>query len=186
MTESSNPEPCPICKEDIDNGSEVSTIGQKGANGINAASTQRGDRIVVEAGVKAHTDCRKCYTNPQQIKTKLSANPPISPAKKRTRDAKGLFNNKTDCFFCGVTIQPENSDYSNVKTDTFADSILKCCDNRSDDWATTVKGRIEYFCGDLHAADCIYHHSCSINFRTDRDVPQQYRSCPPRKRRKSG
>ncbi|KAG1662657.1 Villin-1 [Nymphon striatum] len=38
---------------------------------------------------------------------------------------------------------------------------------------------------DLHAADCIYHHSCSINFRTDRDVPQQYRSCPPRKRRKS-
>ena len=186
MTESSNPEPCPICKEDIDNGSEVSTIGQKGANGINAASTQRGDRIVVEAGVKVHTDCRKHYTNPQQIKTKLSANPPISPAKKRTRDAKGLFNNKTDCFFCGVTIQPESSDYSNVKTDTFADSILKCCDNRSDDWATTVKGRIEYFCGDLHAADCIYHHSCSINFRTDRDVPRQYRSCPPRKGRKSG
>ena len=38
MAESSNPEPCPICKEDIDNGSKVSTIGQKGANGINAAS----------------------------------------------------------------------------------------------------------------------------------------------------
>ncbi|KAG1683688.1 Protein eyes shut [Nymphon striatum] len=30
------------------------------------------------------------------------------------------------------------------------------------------------------------HHSCSINFRTDRDVPQQYRSCPLRKQRKSG
>ena len=67
---------------------------------------------------------------------------PISPAKKRTRDAKGLFNNKTDCFFCGVTIQLESSDYSNVKIDTFADSILKCCDNRSND---CVKDRIEYF-----------------------------------------
>ncbi|KAG1669527.1 Sodium channel protein para [Nymphon striatum] len=171
---------------EVNNGNKVSTIGQKGANGINVASTQRGDRIVVEAGVKVHTDCRKRYTNPQQIERKLSANLPISPAKKYTRDAKGLFNNKTDCFFCGVTIQPESSDYSNVKTDTFADSILKCCDNRSDDWATTVKGRIEYFCGDLHAADCIYHHPCSIHFWTDRDVPQQYRSCHPRKRRKSG
>ena len=30
------------------------------------------------------------------------------------------------------------------------------------------------------------HHFCSINFRTDRDVPQQYRSCPTRKQRKSG
>lgn len=75
MAESSNPEPCPICKEDIDNGSEVSTIGQKGAKGINAASTQRGDRIVVEAGVKVHTDCRKRYTNPQQIEKKTECQP---------------------------------------------------------------------------------------------------------------
>ena len=125
MAGSSNPEPCPICKEDIGNGSEVSTIDQKGANGMNAASTQRGDRIVVEAGVKVYTDCRKLCTNPQQIERKLSVNlAPISPAKTRTRDAKDLFNNKTDCFFCEVTIQPESSDYSNVKTDTFADSIL--------------------------------------------------------------
>ena len=40
MAESSNPEPCPICKEDTDNDSKVSTIGQKSANGINAASTR--------------------------------------------------------------------------------------------------------------------------------------------------
>ena len=54
MAESSNPEPCPICKEDIDNGSKVSTIGPKDLNGINAATTQRGDHIVVEVGVKVH------------------------------------------------------------------------------------------------------------------------------------
>ena len=54
MAEPSNPEPCPICKEDIDNDSEISKIGQKGANGIYAASTERGDRIVVETGVKVH------------------------------------------------------------------------------------------------------------------------------------
>ena len=92
----------------------------------------------------------------------------------------------SDCFLCRVTIPPENSDYSNVKTDTFADSILKCCDNRSDDWAASLKSRIKYFCENLHAADCIYHRFCRINFWTDRDVPKQYRSCSPRKRRKSG
>ena len=70
-----------------------------------------------------------------------------------------------------------------MKIDTFADSILKCCDNRSNDCVTTIKGRIEYFCGDLHAADCIYtltltltltliyHHSCSINLQTDHTEP---------------
>ena len=67
MDDTSNPEPCPICKEDIDNGSEVSKIGQKCANRINTASTQRGDHIVVEAGVKVHTVDRKRYTHPQQI-----------------------------------------------------------------------------------------------------------------------
>ena len=72
MAEPSNPEPCPICKEDIDNDSEISTIGQKGANGIYAASTERGDRIVVETGVKVHTDCRKRCTNLQRFERKLS------------------------------------------------------------------------------------------------------------------
>ena len=76
MDESSNPEPYPICKEGIDNGSKVSTVGQKGANRINAASTQRGDRIVVEVGVKVYPDCHKRCRNPQQFERKLSANPP--------------------------------------------------------------------------------------------------------------
>ena len=40
IAESSNPEPCPI-----DNGSEVSTIGQRGTNGINAVSTQRAPSV---------------------------------------------------------------------------------------------------------------------------------------------
>ena len=49
-----------------------------------------------------------------------------------------------------------------------------------------VLGRIEYFGGDLHAADCVYHHSCSINFRTLRDIPNQFRARESVKRRKTG
>ena len=49
-----------------------------------------------------------------------------------------------------------------------------------------MKGRIEYYGGDLHAADCLYHHSCSVNFRYGFNVPLQYGRVPEAKRRKSG
>jgi len=52
---------CPICKERLENGSDVVQIRQKGADGINAASVQRGDNVDVAAGCKVHTDCRKRY-----------------------------------------------------------------------------------------------------------------------------
>ena len=68
MAESSNPELCSICKENIDNSSGVSTLGHKGANGINAVSTQRCDRIVVEAGVKVYSDCRKTRQTHSKLK----------------------------------------------------------------------------------------------------------------------
>ena len=42
-------------------------------------------------------------------------------------------------FFCVVTIQPENSDYRNVKIDTLVDSILKCCEDCSEDWPQLIK-----------------------------------------------
>ena len=32
---------------------------------------------------------------------------------------------------------------------------------------------MEYFRGDLHAADCIYHNTCSINFRTGKNISQK-------------
>ena len=49
-----------------------------------------------------------------------------------------------------------------------------------------VLGRIEYFWGDLHAADCVCHHSCCINFRTLRDIPNQLKARESVKRRKTG
>ena len=35
----------------------------------------------------------------------------------------------------------------------------------------TGQGRIEYFGKDMHAADCVYHRSCDINFRTIKGIP---------------
>ena len=49
-----------------------------------------------------------------------------------------------------------------------------------------MKGRIEYYGGDLHAADCIYHHACSVNFRNGKNLPAQMRGDDTAAMRKKG
>ena len=66
------------------------------------------------------------------------------------------------------------------------DKIINHCKTRSDEWASSVQGRIEYFGGKLHAADSLYHHCCDANFRTGRDLLMQYRADPGGKRKKAG
>ena len=46
------------------------------------------------------------------------------------------------------------------------------------------KGEINFLSGDLHAADCLYHQKCSINFRTGKSKPQDFCSPPAEKKRK--
>ena len=82
----------------------------------------------------------------------------------------GPFNSQIDCLFCGTTITHGSKDTSSVKTDTLAESILECCDNRADQWACTVKGRIDYYDHDLDVVDCVYHHLCSSSFRNGCNV----------------
>jgi 5'-3' exonuclease len=180
-----NLDACPICRGSLDDGCDVIQVRQKGADRINTASTQRGDSMFVTAGSKVHSNCRKRHTDIRKIQSQLSNNSAKS-TKRSARASVGPFVSKTDCLFCGTSIELASLDFSYVKTDIFSAKILECCDVRSDAWSFTVKGRIEYYGGDLHAADCLYHHSCSGNFRSGRDVPLQFRTVPEAKRRQSG
>lgn len=45
------------------------------------------------------------------------------------------------------------------------------CDERRDELSAEVRGRVEIV-NDLHAADAVYHQSCSVNFRTKKAKPQ--------------
>ncbi len=175
---------CPICQEALVDSLDVVVIRQKGADGINSASVQRGDNIVVAAGEKVHSECRKRYINPKDIKGHQGKR--SDPVKRSARRSSGLFNSQTDCLFCGTTVTPGNADFSYVKTDTFVKTILECCHNRADEWGLTVKGRIEYHGCDLHAADCLYHHACSGNFRSGLGTPLQFQNVPDTKRRNPG
>jgi len=177
---------CPLCDSEIDG--ETVVIGEKGAEGINQASIDRGDSIVVAAGTKVHKRCRVNYINKKQIylfkKAKLQ---PPQHVKRSARVSVGPFNSKSHCLFCGNEIikscgSANFEEFSYVKTDTFVETTLSLCNDRNDDWAFTVRGRIEYYGNDLHAADCVYHRSCDINFRTKRDIPLQYRDGPTEKK----
>jgi hypothetical protein len=49
----------------------------------------------------------------------------------------------------------------------FQKTVEQICNERNDEWALEIKGRIE-FARDLHAADAAYHMACTTNFRTNR------------------
>ena len=49
------------------------------------------------------------------------------------------------------------------------------CKKRNDEWSNVVLGRLEY-AQDLHAADSVYHQTCSVNFRTGKGIPKQFSS----------
>ena len=59
-----------------------------------------------------------------------------------------------------------------VRTMDMQQTILNECEARGDEWAETVRARIQSV-HDLPAADAIYHHSCSTNFRTKMNIPVQ-------------
>ena len=74
-----------------------------------------------------------------------------------------------------------------VRTFNFQRTILSACDARADEWADTVRGRMN-FARDLPACDAKYHKQCSSYFQIHRQILSKYRdsagSEPPRKGRK--
>jgi len=59
---------CPICLEDLNCSTDVVQVRQKGAEGINRASLERGDGLCVYTGDRVHAKCRQRYINQKDIK----------------------------------------------------------------------------------------------------------------------
>jgi hypothetical protein len=172
---------CHLCNNVLGDEERV-VIGEKGAEGINWASIERGDRIVVCSGTVVHKKCRMNYINKKQIDLykKANFNKPSLPVKRSAHASIGPYDSRMHCLFCRNEIVKASSsgiyseEYSCVKTDAFVETVLSHCKQRNNDWAFTVQGRIEYFGKDLHAADSLYHRSCDIHFCTNRGIPMQH------------
>lgn len=173
---------CCICKKDVEPGQEAVILTQKGADGINRASKLCKSDAIASVENKVHVSCRRRYTDTKTIKQTLNKQKPkceIRIGQKSLRSSEGRFIAQTDCLFCGNSVDFSGkrnsiSEQVTVQTTEFAETIKQCCETGCDEWSLVVKGRIEYSLSDLHAADCVYYRICSTNFRTGKNIPQEY------------
>ena len=99
-----------------------------------------------------------------------------SPRSLRSQTEK--MNVQKHCLFCGQSTKVYGNkrgyDVWPVRSGTVQNEILSACDSRGDEWADTVRGRMEYVARDLHTADPVYHQTCSVNFRTGKQIPKAF------------
>ena len=137
-TMSENVTLCPLCERELGSSEDYVKIGEKGAVGINKASTEIGRNVNVMSGRGMHESCRMKYVNKKDIQRYNTSNlNSQTTAKRSTRISTGMFDSKTDCFFCGNKFiinykKPEENEYSCVSTFGFVDKIINHCKTRSD------------------------------------------------------
>ena len=124
--------------------------------------------------MKKYKDCRRKYCNPDQIAkdTKQEESTPSTSSDRHLlRSSEGGFSFATDCFFCGrpAKLGRKRKKYD-VQTIGLKDTLLTTCYERADSLSDTVKARILHV-HDLHAADAVYHQTCSVNFRPGKQMP---------------
>ena len=133
-----------------------------------------------------HTDCRNYLTDKRRILVAKSrvANY-TSEAKKKLRSHL-YFDLRDHCLFCGfpakVNGKKRGNDVYSAKIFDFQKTIEKNCEERNDSWSREVKARLGMI-NDLHAADAVYHQTCSVNSRTRKKHPYKISPTPEKKKK---
>ena len=150
---------CVICDQILSNGFPSVKLRQKGSDGINTASKERGSNVVTEVGQLVHVECRKLFTCQKRLsldqkREKMQEPPPFCTLRSQTPQFK--FNEH--CLFCGKVSKWKNNKRGNdvfpVGTSDFQSNISKICEARNDDWGKLVASRLALVI-DLHAADVV-------------------------------
>jgi len=151
---------------------------QEGRERLMLCSSQRGDHELTEylmsdpLSVHVHESCLKQYVNVpmQQVKRPAVIDGVQETGKvKFMRSGVDTFDWKRNCFLCGkLAVRDERRPTARTrvreaKTDKVMETILRLCEERQNNWSFEVKGRL-LTCGDLHAADGVYHVNCHREF----------------------
>ena len=179
---------CVLCGQALESGGKTVVPTARGRDTINKASEERGDTVFVSEGQSVHEDCRRNYTNKYNIQSylrkKRNATDSAACITQSLQSQKQCFDFEKCCLFCSQEAQIDvrsGSKVHAVRTLDLENTISKVCSARGDDWANTVKSRLE-FVADLPSADAIYHQTCSLLFRnkkrlstvaSDKDVKQR-------------
>ena len=131
-------------------------------------------------GQQVHQYCRKIHCNPNKIAQakRLSVRgPDTSICHSVLRSTEKSFNFNSDCFLCGTPVdggeQRKKVDVFKVTTIEMKDPVLAICSERRDAWSDSVQARIMHI-HDLPVADAMYHQTCSVNFRTGKQIPKVF------------
>jgi len=101
MSSAISQETCPFCERDLDC-EETVVLGDKGAEGVNRASIERGVEIRVEAGTRVHKTCRVNHIHKKDIAIASTKDDSARPVKSSTCVSLGPYDSKMHCFFCGT------------------------------------------------------------------------------------
>lgn len=156
----------------LEKGDSFAQLRQKGCDGINTASRERGDSVVANPGQKVHVHCRRDYCNKHAIRrdnNDINDNSNHDPcASPSLRSSSGQFSFRDHCLFCGqiakLNDKKRGLDVFPVRTLQFQKAVVDICKQRSDVWSSEVERRVNSAL-DLPAADAVYHQCCSVNFR---------------------
>ena len=89
------------------------------------------------------------------------------------------FQFNSDCFFCDQPAinqaKRKSPEVNSFRTIELKEKILAVRRQRGDSWGATVLARTLPV-HDLHAADAVYHHICSNNFLTNKEIPAAYQT----------
>ena len=166
---------CCICTKTFALGDDTSFLGLKGVESIRAADSS----IQCKVGDRVHKKCRVDVVRAKYVKkcpsSILDTTQDANTISRRSQST--TYIPKEHCIFCGKGAKYDGKkrgfEVFPVKTDAFQISIDTVCKERNDLWSDVVLGRLQY-AQDLHAADTIYHQTCSVNFRTGKSMPKAY------------
>lgn len=167
---------CVFCRVSLKNGEEITQLREKGCNTVNRTSQTRNNTIVTTPGQKVHQKCRRDYINANSIKNYMrEKDVSITEPTRDLRSSTPDFEFQKNCLFCGYFAKfsecKRGIDVFPVRTTDFSNTLRNICKKRNDEWSEIVLRRLNIAPSDLHAADAIYHQTCSVNFRTGQQIP---------------
>lgn len=140
---------CVICRTTISDKSYAVQLREKGSLTINNISTEKGDSLITKPGEFVHAACRKKYTHPTTVARELTPRKcDNAGADTHSLRSQIRFKFATQCLFCGQVAKSSNKkrglDVFQVRTNDFQNVIIKVCEERVDERASQVPGRITF------------------------------------------
>ena len=108
-----------------------------------------------------HEHCRRDYTNRHNITSYLKKrqDESVGNVSQTLRLQSEPFDFSQNCLFCGKRAELDSKHGPTVypvRTFDCQDAVATTCLERADEWAKTVKGRLECV-SDIPVADAVYH-----------------------------